>query len=336
MASVVAIRYRSPLIAILAILICLFLFRSFFNSSHNIASSDLHSPTQKQPEHKYAIATFLAGDGGDDAPDNYFVGTRILTHQILHANETRCKTPIPFIVLVTHKVSEKKRAQLTKDGAIVIQAEDVPLPSWIGTNVDRWKDQFTKLRLLEMTQYERILFLDADGVITGPIDGIFDDPAVHEQSATLFERRGEIKEDEGAMPAQYVFAARSDNAFTGRRDHPFPPDTWKDLSAGFWVAAPSVELYNHLMAVMAIPDRFDSWAMEQSLMNYVFRREGVMPWKELNYKWSATWPNERDLEGGVVFLHEKFWLTGPERLQKLWWDAKERMELFFDGVKKEQ
>jgi alpha-N-acetylglucosamine transferase len=69
--------------------------------------------------------------------------------------------------------------------------------------------------------------------------------------------------------------------------------------------------------------------MEQSLLNYAFRRGGPMPWRELHYKWSATWPSEKDVEGNVVSLHEKFWSTGPEELQEMWTQQKENMEAYF-------
>ena len=66
--------------------------------------------------------------------------------------------------------------------------------------------------------------------------------------------------------------------------------------------------------------------MEQSLINYAYRRDGALRWAELSYKWSATWPNEKDLEGKVVALHEKLWKTGPKDLTDLWWSYKDRMD----------
>lgn len=69
---------------------------------------------------------------------------------------------------------------------------------------------------------------------------------------------------------------------------------------------------------MGVPRRFDPFTMEQSLLNYVFRRDGMMPWRELHWKWSATWPNEKDVEMEVVTLHEKLWKTGPQPLRDMW------------------
>ncbi|KAF3938972.1 hypothetical protein ABW19_dt0203199 [Dactylella cylindrospora] len=282
---------------------------------------------------KVAYATFLAEntylkDGSaKDEDDMYFVATRVLAYQLLHAPETRTNQSIPFIVLVTDAVSESKRRTLESDGATVIYGEDVTLPFWVKTGVTRWKDQFTKLRLLELVEYERIVFIDADTLITRSMDNIFEDPAVKTPQETLFEtRRGEIKSDEAQLPDKYVFSTRPDNALNGERSHPFPPIEGNIFSAGFWVAAPSFELFDYYYSVMNHWRRFDPHTMEQSLLNYAHRIEGPMPWGRLDYQWSATWPNQADLKGGVASLHEKFWAAGEEDMKKMWFRTKARME----------
>jgi alpha-N-acetylglucosamine transferase len=307
----------------------------------SLLSSPIRDPSfgvlDRPLEPRYAIATFLTGDPAsqDDEDDDYFIATRVLTYQLLHANETRCHDPtIPFEVIVTSTVSQKKIDQLISDGAIVRRVEDIPLRWWIKTGVTRWADQFTKLRLFEMTQYDRILFIDADTLITRPVDAIFDEPSIRAPYSALLNRKKAVKSDEiGVLPAEYVFAARSDNALTGERDHPFPPLPTNVFSAGFWVAAPSLDMFQYLLSVMNHYRRFDPHTMEQSLLNYAFRRDASMPWIELDYQWSATWPNEKDVEGNVATLHEKFWSTGPDELQGKWQHARRRMEAYYDTEK---
>jgi alpha-N-acetylglucosamine transferase len=280
-----------------------------------------------------AIATFLTGGNAEfvDAKgfqtNPYFTATRVLLYQTLHAPETKCNSPVDFVALVTANVPKQSRQQLQDEGAVVVEAEDIPLRWWIKTGVTRWKDQFSKLRLLEMTQYERILFIDADTLIRGKVDDIFHEPEVRIPAPTIHNRQ--TKKDEASLPNQYMFAARSDNQLTGERDHPFPPLNTDVFSAGFWIAAPSHGLFRYLMSTMDHYRRFDPHTMEQSLLNYAFRRGGPMPWRELHYKWSATWPSEKDVEGNVVSLHEKFWSTGPEELQEMWTQQKENMEAYF-------
>ncbi|KAF3922983.1 hypothetical protein ABW20_dc0102933 [Dactylellina cionopaga] len=287
---------------------------------------------------KVAYATFLAentkrlSDDEKDEDDMYFVAARVLAYQLLHDPNTRTNRSIPFIVLVTSAVSKSKRRTLESDGATVIFAEDLPLPWWVKTGVTRWKDQFTKLRLFELVEYERIAFIDADTLITRNLDGIFDDPAVAIPSESLLEtRRAEIKSDEATLPSKYVFATRPDNALNGERDHPFPPIEGDIFSAGFWVAAPSLQLFDYYYSVINHWRRFDPHTMEQSLLNYAHRLNGAMPWGRLDYQWSATWPNHADLEGGVASLHEKFWSAGEDDMRRLWYDTRDNMEKYWSN-----
>ena len=89
-------------------------------------------------------------------------------------------------------------------------------------------------------------------------------------------------------------------------------------------------MFSYLISVMNHYRRFDPHTMEQSLLNYAFRRNGPMPWLELDYKWSATWPNLKDL-AEVATLHEKLWRSGPEELKALWREWKGKMETFHGG-----
>ncbi|KAF2136649.1 glycosyltransferase family 8 protein [Aplosporella prunicola CBS 121167] len=287
-----------------------------------------------QADSHFAIATFLSGqkDADPEAADYYFDAVRVLTYQLVHDEKTRIrnKKHVSFIVLVTKDVPLQKQQQLGKEGALVVPVDDIPLNWWISTGVTRWKDQFTKLRLFQMVEFSRILFIDADTFLTGPLDEIFDEPfTVRQPVRTKFELEHQLKGDEAPLPASYVFCARSDNALTGEREHPFPPAKTSIFSAGFWLAAPSLELFDVFVSVMQHYRRFDPHTMEQSLLNYVFRREGAMPWTELDYRWSATWPSEKDLDGGVVSLHEKLGMTGPEKLKKMWYDKWSDMDTFY-------
>jgi alpha-N-acetylglucosamine transferase len=274
-----------------------------------------YNSTAHLPTTDYAVVTFLTGQASDDS---YFTATRVLTHQLLHAESTKINTnTTSFLVLCSETVSKQQKATLRADGASVVEIRDVPVNWWIRSAETRWKEQFSKLRIFEMTEYARILYLDADTVLTGPIDGIFAEPEVTTPAPTL-DRPKQVRWGEAALPSTWLFAARSDNGLTGARSHPTPPLQAKAFNAGFFLVKPDRAVYAHLVSVMAIVGRFDTHTMEQGLLNYVFRREGCMPWRELHWRWSATWPTERDLEMEVVTLHDQLWATGPQALQDLW------------------
>lgn len=280
------------------------------------------------PPNPHAIATFLTGQ---DETETYLTATRVLAYQLLHAPSTRLNSSsIAFLVLCSASVPLAHKQRLHNDGITVVDVSSVPVNWWISTGVTRWKEQFTKLRIFQMTEYQRILFLDADTMLTAPLDGIFTDPAVRSLDPTLFSRKKEVKADEAPLPEKWLFAARSDNAFLGERGHPVPPLQTNVFSAGFWLVAPDRQVFEHLLSVMAHWRRFDPHTMEQSLLNYVYRRDGAMPWRELSWKWSATWPNELDAEMGIASLHEKWWKTGPERLRERWQALRKEMEKFHE------
>ncbi|KAF1942350.1 nucleotide-diphospho-sugar transferase [Clathrospora elynae] len=281
-----------------------------------------------QPTPNLAIATFLTGQASDDT---YFNSTRLLVYQLLHAAPTRITNPnITFVVLCGNKLSEEKKDRLRKDGATVIPLEDVKLPDWIHTGEERWSEQFTKLRVFEQTDYKRILYIDADYMIMHPIDDIFEEPVVKTLTPTLFFRNGVMKEDERPFPKEWLFAARSENGGGGGFDHPVPPVQTNYANAGFFLIAPDPEMYEHLMSVMQHEGRFETNFMEQDMLNYVFKRDGLMPWRELDWKWSANFVNERDVEMGVHSLHGKFWKEGPEEVQKRWRKEMDEMVKFHE------
>ncbi|KAI6860906.1 glycosyltransferase family 8 protein, partial [Hortaea werneckii] len=241
---------------------------------------------------KYAYATFLAGDSSALAEDKvleydkYFVATRILAYQLLHAPETKSKHDYPFIVLVTSDVSAEKRERLRKDGAIVWEAPAMDA-GWVKTDVSTWQNVMSKLRLWELTEYERICFLDGDTILTDTMDGIFEDAAAAMQESGQDQEATEA--DEAAVPTTYVFAGVPEP----RMKHHYPPSDeegdWYNinyLNAGFFVLQPSQELLSYYTSLTTLEDRFDPHLPEQNLLNYAHRREGNMPWKQLDSKWN--------------------------------------------------
>jgi alpha-N-acetylglucosamine transferase len=297
--------------------------------------------TLETTKSKYAYATLLAADSNHpDDPDNlhddYFIATRILGYQIMHAPETRSKD-IPFIVLATKSVSPVKLARLRLDGAIVLVVETVEKPTWIsGTGASNWQELFDKLRLWELTQFERICFLDGDHVLNRPLDGIFDDPAVAVHQT--LNRPDKNKQDEGPLPASYVFAGQPEmNAA-----HHFPPSAEAGdypninyLNAGFFVAQPSLEVQKFYLNIMQIPERFPTHLQEQNLLNYVHRQageDGNMPWIQLGTQWNVHYPKMEDLKGGVASLHEKWWAPVDKELGPYLRSWRWRMEGYYEAM----
>ncbi|KAI4658106.1 hypothetical protein J4E81_005493 [Alternaria sp. BMP 2799] len=256
-------------------------------------------------EERLAYVTFLSGtvDAGDDLEeDKYFQAIRILVWQLVHKEETRTKHDV--VVMVTPSVSQARRDRLAKDGAIVHAVEFLHTEndSWVHAELHRWDDVMTKLRVWEMTQYDRILVMDGDSMLLKNLDGVFDDPG-----AQLLATK---PTNETNLPSTYLLASNSE---VWDSTHSFPPGHGTGLkkagkmNAGFFILAPSLDAFNYYKELLNTPNSFDPRYPEQNLMNYAHRWDGPMPWREIAYTWNIRCPNDVDIAKGLVSVHEKWW-----------------------------
>ena len=297
----------------------------------------------------YAFVAFLAGNWqnrefDDDNEDTYFYSTRVMGYQLMHNPETRSNSSIPFVVLTTKGVSERKRARLRKDGAVVIVVDDVPLPDWFSIDNPKWMDVMTKLRVFQQMQYEKILLLDADVLPVRRLDGVFQDPATELAKPLYDKKRGD---DQIPLPAQYMFAGMTNG---GGREHDSETEEkyyasmkkyneLEQVNAGFLLAAPSQEIYDYYVSVLAEEGRFDPAQPEQNLLIEAHRIDGPMPWKSIHYDWVINSPNFQDYEHGVHAVHEKLW-KGEHRVEEfglkdlaaLWDKARGEMEGYYRAL----
>ena len=302
---------------------------------------------QKDAQSPFAFVAFLAAnfqhrEFQDDNEDTYFYSTRVMGYQLMHNPETRTNTSIPFVVLTTKGVSERKRARLRKDGAVVIVVDDVPLPEWFSIANPYWMDVMTKLRVFQQVQYQKILLLDADIFPVRRLDGVFQDPATEIVAPLNDKKRAG---DQIPLPARYMFAGMT---MGGGREHDSateekyyasmaPYNELDKVNAGFLLAAPSHEIYDYYTAILHERGRFDPAQPEQNLLIEAHRRDGPMPWKNIRYDWVMNSPTFRDVDNGVSAVHEKLWREQSEefglvRLKGLWERARGRMEGFYQAL----
>ena len=133
------------------------------------ASPWLFKPLRKSQ----AYATLLTTDNAD-----YLRGALVLGSSIRSFDSTR-----DMVCLVTSAVPIEWRKALTVAGWTVAVVDTVA-EFWFGKTeecshfdsdqAERWGHMATKLRLWQQRQYERILYLDADTVLTGDASDIFD------------------------------------------------------------------------------------------------------------------------------------------------------------------
>lgn len=262
--------------------------------------------------------------------DPYFVATRMLAYQLLHAQQTRSPHDIPLLVAVLPDFSPDMRTRLELDGATVVEVKPIDY-GWATPDEDRWRNVLVKLRFWQMIEYDKICFLDSDIILTGPLDRIFEE----EETAirpSLDDAKA-IKTDEAPLPSSYGFAAITQTWV----EHAFPPgiddfETPRQLNAGFFVLTPSLSMFEYYLSLLQLPGRFEPGLTEQNLLNYAHRLDGNMPWQPLKTHWNVMAPTLGDLRGGAMTLHDKWWNPRNQEVQDVFLSVRWRMEGFFEKM----
>lgn len=293
---------------------------------------------------RYAFLTFLnpyypESDGGSPKEDIFFVNARMLAYQFLHDPTTRVTHPnIDFVVAVTKQVDQWKVDRLTKDGAIIKTVRNIkPLA---GGQQQRWHDMMSKLEMFRFEGYDKMLYMDSDTVLRENMEGVFwDSGAVVTKTRNITDPK---MDEEPEIPEDYLLASVDDLMAHSFDKRALPPsdtkmtleerDAWvrfRYFSGGFWMFRPDNMLYQYLMGLIHLADgRFSTRYMEQNLLNYAFRREGPMPWTELDWKYNLWGPEERDWKMEIKSFHAHLWegwvYPGPGH--KLFIDVRTKME----------
>jgi len=122
---------------------------------------------------KEAIVTLLTTDNVD-----YLRGALVLGSSIRSFDSMR-----DMVVLVTAAVPSEWRSSLEVAGWTVQEVPELKEFWWgksdecshfAADQGERWGHMATKLRLWQLTQYNRVLYLDADTILTGPVSEVFD------------------------------------------------------------------------------------------------------------------------------------------------------------------
>ena len=253
----------------------------------------------------------------------------------MHQPQTRTNTSIPYVV-VTHEVSQSKRARLEKDGAKVEVVDTISDPAWLNT-VGRYRCVMNKLRIFQQTEYDKVLYMDADMLVTRRMDAIFEDEATRIKEP---DHDMDIGIETAPLPSSFLMAGQAQQV---DRLHHYPPDPSKDwFCSGFMVVKPSQEIFEYYSSILEREYSFDPAFPDQNLLNYAHRWDGPMPWTKVYYKWTSTYPTIKEYAMGAATLHEKYWKRenrneqeGQNVLGDMWSKVKRDMETFYrnrDGV----
>ena len=233
--------------------------------------------------HKPGHPTEAEAEGQEEEEDGYFTSVRMLLYAIRFDPYTRDPATSPrltaaaasasaaaageegaakrdLVVLVHTGVSQSRIRQLKHEGAIVIPVQPLHFPTLNEPGDERWRDALSKLHAFNLTQYTRVLLLDADLWIVRPIHGIWAETPTNQ-------------EDKGLM-------ALGDGHSHRLHSIPLPNDP--PFNAGFMLLYPSTELFGELLR-FAREGEWDHGWMDQGLLNRFFDRDGPNPWTPMDH-----------------------------------------------------
>ncbi|KAI8058004.1 nucleotide-diphospho-sugar transferase [Syncephalis plumigaleata] len=284
--------------------------------------------------------------------DTYLDGTRVL-YRSLQDSSTR----YPLVVLYTDTLSQASVDCLRRDGAPVKRIElitdnDMPLPKADDYLWSHYQDIWTKLRVWQLTEYDRVCFLDSDMVVLRNMDEVFD---MEIGGATGFDIAAAHACTCNPLKIKgYPSTWTPDNcAFSRQRNVPADEQASSSglhvtyFNTGFIVLAPSEnEFQSILNTARKITDLRSLRFVDQDLLNIHFKdRIKSMPYiynalKTLRGCHADIW-NDDDVKC-VHYILEKPWSierNDPEirkqpfgTLYNLWWKVHDKL-LSEDSIK---
>ncbi len=146
--------------------------------------------------------------------DSYLFGALVLWKSL---NDTKPK--YPFHLLVTPNLSDETMTLLDKSGIKTIKIDPIKNPI-LNDPKDRRYYNYSKLNMWSLTQFDKIVYLDADMVVMHNIDELFTKPNLSSTNAG-----GALHKD------------------------------WKQLNSGLIVLEPSQSIFNHMKSQVGVIEK---------------------------------------------------------------------------------
>lgn len=273
-----------------------------------IAQKDNHTASSTS---KHAFATFLSGYNGTDS-EKYFTAVKLLTYQLIHDPLTRARDGTPFLVLVTKDVEQERQDILRQGGATVICVDDIQR-DWLHLETSRWDAVMAKLNLWSLTDYEKLVFVDADTVILKPMDEIFSIPTTDLRNSLPAppEAIDPLANMSVTVPQKYMMAGIHD-VWIEANKKPLENETFYEIdhymNAGFFVISPSMDMFNFFLSLLDHPVPFNLNYPEQNVLNFAYRTDGQMPWQDLGTEWNDITQLNPSYDRNARSLHHKWWV----------------------------
>ncbi|CAM0878060.1 unnamed protein product [Alopecurus aequalis] len=281
-----------------------------------------------------AYVTFLAGDG------DYWKGVVGLAKGL-----RAVKSAYPLVVAALPDVPDVHRRALLDQGCVVREIQPVLPPDGSLTKFARayYVVNYSKLRIWEFVEYERMVYLDADIQVYGNIDHLFD-----LDTGRFYAVKDCFCEKSWGHTPQYKigYCQQQREGVWPEKEMGPPPPLY--FNAGMFVHEPSLDTAGELLARLAVtpPTPF----AEQDFLNLFFRDKYEPISSAYNLVLPMLWRHPENVElADIKVVHycatgAKPWrYTGVESnmdreeikaLVKRWWDVynDETLDYNFKGA----
>lgn len=299
-----------------------------------LATLDLKTLATKWPHNydpatpigsRYAYATFM-NTHNPSIRDPYFMAVQSLIYRVLWRPSSKTHS-YPFIAFVASHVTQEQRLLLAGAGAIV--RELGPL-DWNPSTKDladgeakpifsRWRDTFSKLHMWAQTDFDRMLFLDADAFPLENLDEMFN--LVPPKTCNALKQEPSDYFPDGAASCngeEFIFSGV-----------PQTPGIPLVINVGAMVFTPSQLMYKRFLQNYQKYNMYNTNMADQAFLAWQFNEDGAFPVTPLERKWGGFFPREDD-KGKLKVVHEKLWAEEGWLLQE-WMDGWSEMLGWFDG-----
>lgn len=263
----------------------------------------------------------------------YLVGV-----QALHKSLLQSQSAYPLVVMVTDKIQADDRDRLEAAGCLIRVVDPLSPQADLQHHYAsaQFSEVWTKLRVWQLIEFERLVFLDADMLVLKNMDELFELPLARDNIAACHACRCNPNK-----VASYPTSWQPDNCFYTWQDRgqPAPASLDNYLNGGFLVLTPDETLFRALADRIAAIDDLAAYPFsEQDLLNEFFAGR----WQPLSWIYNAlkTLPYQHaasckiDQVKNLHYIQAKPWhrdLNQPESerdkyyaLDKLWWQKMEK------------
>ena len=259
---------------------------------------------------------------------SYVVGVRAL-----RASLERTGSAYPLVVVVTDGIGPDDRAVLEADGCLLREVEPIRPPSGLKDSYAnaRFAEVWTKLAVWALTEFERLVVLDADMLVTQNMDELFDVPLADDEIAACHACRCNPNRI-ASYPASwtpagcaYTYQSRTGATLPARLPEPY-------FNGGTLVLRPDQRVFDALVSELAGVEDLSRYVFaEQDFLNEHFRgRWHPLPYvynalKTLPFQHPSLW--DTTAVKNIHFIIDKPWeaeLDPRSRyhaLEQVWWDV---------------